>query len=201
MIAHATIGEQREAVLPRDPAPGGQFCCNGTRDTTSPTPSGDWCFLLARLRGYITRPTEMSSVELSWQFGSWKPPQELQWDRRQPARTWNRGYGNWGIYGVGSRFKTTGEHTADWEDLVRVVVNCSVYELAIALQLFVVTPYKRSINPITKPSTSTVTHTRDNISDCYNKYAITLLQFNLFSEEPGGGTGAGVCNTQLKGFW
>jgi hypothetical protein len=35
-------------------------------------------------------------------------------------------HGSWGICGVGSRYQTTGEGTADWEDLVRAVVNSSV---------------------------------------------------------------------------
>jgi hypothetical protein len=35
---------------------------------------------------------------------------------------------------VGNRYQaTTGEGTADWEDLVRAVVSCKVCELAIAL--------------------------------------------------------------------
>jgi hypothetical protein len=39
-----------------------------------------------------------------------------------------------GIYGDRSRYQaTTGEDTADWEELVRAVVNCRVCELAIAL--------------------------------------------------------------------
>jgi hypothetical protein len=45
---------------------------------------------------------------------------------------------------------TSGEDTADWEDFVRAVVNCRLYELATALQLLVVMScvYKCSINPI-----------------------------------------------------
>jgi hypothetical protein len=40
--------------------------------------------------------------------------------------------GNWRSYGVESRYQaTTGEHTVDWEDLLRAVVNCRVRELAI----------------------------------------------------------------------
>jgi hypothetical protein len=34
---------------------------------------------------------------------------------------------------VGIRHQETGEDTADWEDLVRAVVNCRLCELAIAL--------------------------------------------------------------------
>jgi hypothetical protein len=33
----------------------------------------------------------------------------------------------------GSKGMSTGEDTADWEDLVRAVVNCRVCELATAL--------------------------------------------------------------------
>jgi hypothetical protein len=47
---------------------------------------------------------------------------------------------------------TTGEDAAEWEDLVRAVVNCIVCELAIALQLLVVTICKCSINAITNPN-------------------------------------------------
>jgi hypothetical protein len=169
MIAHATeeqvtpavtsrtVGKLQEAVLPRGPTPGGQFRCNGTPDTTPPTSTEERCFLFGPLRGYITRPTEMfvewSGVELTVrrQLGSCS-------DRRQPASTWNREHGSWGIYGVGSRYQTTtGEHTADWEDLARIVINCTVCELTIALQLLVITIRKCSVNPITNPNPSTVT--------------------------------------------
>lgn len=37
---------------------------------------------------------------------------------------WRRESGNWGINSVGSRYQTTDEDTADWEVLVRVIVNC-----------------------------------------------------------------------------
>jgi hypothetical protein len=99
---HTKIGELREAVLPRGPAPGAQCRYNGTRDTTPPTSTEEQCFLLGPLRGYITRPTELNSVtgvESSWDFGIWKPSRELQWDRRQPVKTWSREHGIWGIYG------------------------------------------------------------------------------------------------------
>jgi hypothetical protein len=47
---------------------------------------------------------------------------------------WGREHGSWGSYGIGSRYQvTTGDDTADWEELVLAVVNCRVYELAIAL--------------------------------------------------------------------
>jgi hypothetical protein len=39
-----------------------------------------------------------------------------------------------GMSAVESRYQaTTGENTAHWEDILRAVVNCRVYELAIAL--------------------------------------------------------------------
>jgi hypothetical protein len=58
-----------------------------------------------------------------------------------------------GTSAIGSRYQTmTGEHTADWEDLVRAAVYCRVCELAIALSLLVVTICKCSVNPITNPN-------------------------------------------------
>jgi hypothetical protein len=49
-------------------------------------------------------------------------------DRRQPARTGAVEHGSWGSYDVESRNQaTTGEDTADWENLVRAVLNCSVW--------------------------------------------------------------------------
>jgi hypothetical protein len=43
-------------------------------------------------------------------------------------------HGRRGIYGVVSRYLAmTGEDTANWEDLVRAVLNCGVRELVIAL--------------------------------------------------------------------
>jgi hypothetical protein len=47
---------------------------------------------------------------------------------------------------------TTGEDTDDWEDLVNVVSNFWVCELAIALWLLIVTICKWSINQITNPN-------------------------------------------------
>jgi hypothetical protein len=86
------------------------------------------------------------------EFGSWKPvssARELQWDRRQPARTWSPEHGSWGIYSIGSRYQTTAsEDTADWEHFVRAVVNSRVCESATALLLFVVTFSKCSVNTI-----------------------------------------------------
>jgi hypothetical protein len=46
----------------------------------------------------------------------------------------------------------TGVNTAEWEVLVRAVVNCRVCELAITLQLCVVMICMCSINPITNPN-------------------------------------------------
>jgi hypothetical protein len=61
--------------------------------------------------------------------------------------------GSWGRYGIESIYQTTtGEDTADWEDWVRAVVNCRVFELAIALYLHVVTICKCSVCPITNPN-------------------------------------------------
>jgi hypothetical protein len=71
-----------------------------------------------------------------------------RWDSRHPARIEAAEYGSWVIYGVGSRYQTTSEDTADWEDLVGAVVNCRVCELAIALQLVVVTICKCAVNSI-----------------------------------------------------
>jgi hypothetical protein len=56
------------------------------------------------------------------------------WRSCQPASTGTTEHENWGIYSVGSRYQaTTGEDTADWEDLVHAVVNYKVCELVIAL--------------------------------------------------------------------
>jgi hypothetical protein len=63
---------------------------------------------------------------------------------RQPRRR--------GTSAVGNRCRATSVKTADWEDLVRSVVNCKVYELAIVLEWHVVTICKCSINPITSPN-------------------------------------------------
>jgi hypothetical protein len=59
-----------------------------------------------------------------------------------------------GTSAFGSRYQaTTGEDTAEQtEELVCAVVNYRVCELAIALQFFVVTIWKYSINPITNPN-------------------------------------------------
>jgi hypothetical protein len=49
---------------------------------------------------------------------------------------------------------------------MRAVMNCRVCELAIAPQLLVVAISKYSVNPITNPNLSIVTHMRDNIVTC-----------------------------------
>jgi hypothetical protein len=57
----------------------------------------------------------------------------------------------------------SGEDTADLEVLVLSVVNYRVCELVIELQFFVVTNRKFSVNQITYPNRSVVTHTGNNI--------------------------------------
>jgi hypothetical protein len=61
---------------------------------------------------------------------------------------------------------------------MRAVVNCRVCELAIALQLLVVTIHKRSINPIANPNP--VCSQRDNTND----HGITILEHEPFSRHP-----------------
>jgi hypothetical protein len=58
-----------------------------------------------------------------------------------------------GTSAIDSHYQTTaGEGIADWEDLVRAVVKWHMCDLAIALQLLVVTICKWSINSITNPN-------------------------------------------------
>jgi hypothetical protein len=53
---------------------------------------------------------------------------------------------------VGSRYQaTTGEDKADGEDIVCAVVNCKVFELAMALSLFVATSWPIKSNYQFKP--------------------------------------------------
>jgi hypothetical protein len=62
------------------------------------------------------------------------------------------------------------------------VVNCGVYELAIALELFVVTVSKSPTNPITNPTPSVVIHSRGSIfvtTDIPN-FGRKLLKFMSF---------------------
>jgi hypothetical protein len=58
---------------------------------------------------------------------------------------------------------------------VRAVVNCRVCELATALWLLLVTFCKSSVNPITNPNPSRVTHTRDSIM----KRLVTINRITL----------------------
>jgi hypothetical protein len=44
------------------------------------------------------------------------------------------------------------EYTADLGHLVRILVDCRMCELSIALQLLVFTISKRSMNPIKRPN-------------------------------------------------
>jgi hypothetical protein len=108
------------------------------------------------------RPTEFGSVSaVQWSelVGEWV--RELL--RFSPCELLLLEAGSWstwlvrksrvrGSSAVGSRYQTTVENTADWEDIVRAVVNCRVCELAKALYLLVVTICKCSINPITNPN-------------------------------------------------
>jgi hypothetical protein len=69
--------------------------------------------------------------------------------RRSPQRSWTRKLGNLRRW---NRNQATCEDTADWEHIVRAIVNCSVCELATTLYVLVVTICKRTINPITNPN-------------------------------------------------
>jgi hypothetical protein len=74
-----------------------------------------------------------------------KGHEELVCDGRQPETAGAAEHGGWGIYGVGSRYQAIIRvDTADWDDLVRAVVSCSVCELAIGLELVVATVCKES---------------------------------------------------------
>jgi hypothetical protein len=83
-----------------------------------------------------SRPCEL----LLWEAGSWGTGTVQEHRAR-------------GKSAVGNRFQaTTGENTADWEDLVRTVVNCWVCKLATAVKLLIVAICKLSLNPITNPN-------------------------------------------------
>jgi hypothetical protein len=69
--------------------------------------------------------------------------------RAGQARTGAMVHGIWGSYDVRSRYQATGEDTPNWENLLRPLVNCIKCELAIALEIFLLTICKCSINPIT----------------------------------------------------
>jgi hypothetical protein len=59
------------------------------------------------------------------------------------------------------RQATTSEDTADWEDLLRAVVNCRVCELVKVLQLHVV---NLQVLQLPIQTLSTVTHTCDQLA-------------------------------------
>jgi hypothetical protein len=69
------------------------------------------------------------------------------------AEQYGREHRSWGSYGIERRYQAiTGKDTTDWEDFVCAVVNCRLLELAIALQLLVITTCKCSINPVANPN-------------------------------------------------
>jgi hypothetical protein len=53
--------------------------------------------------------------------------------------------------------------TAQWEGLIRAVVNWRVSELAIVLQLLVVASFESPVNQITNSNTISSHYVRDNI--------------------------------------
>jgi hypothetical protein len=57
---------------------------------------------------------------------------------------------------------TAGVDTADLEELVRTLIKCIVCELAVALELIVVTSFKSPLNPITNPHPMSSHLTRDS---------------------------------------
>jgi hypothetical protein len=140
------------SVLPHDPAPGRQCHCNGTHDTMLPTSTEERCFLLGLLRGYIAQPTELSSVSgvewVGWWVVRHLPASKDVNMEAEKLQHWK---------------PLPGNNRWIWEDLVHAVVNCWVCQLAAVLQLLVVMFCKCSINLITNPTPSIVTHTRDNI--------------------------------------
>jgi hypothetical protein len=76
---------------------------------------------------------------------------------------YGREHGSWGNCGFGSRYQaTTSEDTADWEDLVRAVVNSRVCESAMALQLLVVRICKLSKIQLPIQTPYITTDARDN---------------------------------------
>jgi hypothetical protein len=88
------------------------------------------------------RPTDLPTDHVRCEIG------DSQWGREAVEQ------GSWGTYGVGSHYQTTNEDTADWEDVVHVVRNCSVCEWAIC---------KHSVNPIRIQTLSIVTPSRDSM--------------------------------------
>jgi hypothetical protein len=61
-------------------------------------------------------------------------------------------HGSCGIYAVRSRYQTTEQAAADWKDLVLTLAKCGLCEVAIALELPIVTSFKSPIIPITIPN-------------------------------------------------
>jgi hypothetical protein len=57
----------------------------------------------------------------------------------------------------------TGEGTVNRKGLVCAVVICKVWKLAIVLQLIIVMICKWSLNAISNPNPSIITHTRDSL--------------------------------------
>jgi hypothetical protein len=55
-------------ALPQSPATGGQCHCNGTRGTKPPTSTGERCFLLGLLLGYIAQLTKLYLVGRSYEL-------------------------------------------------------------------------------------------------------------------------------------
>jgi hypothetical protein len=99
------------------------------------------CFLCGPCRDVLSRQAELSEVNSSWWVSEWvtgllrlSSCDPLLW----AAGSWGTGIvrepRGRGTSAVGSRHAAaTGEDTTNWENSVRVVVNCSVCILAIAL--------------------------------------------------------------------
>jgi hypothetical protein len=91
----------------------------------------------------------------------------------------------WETPAAGSRYQaTTGEDTADWEDLVCAVLNCRMCEWAIALLLLAVPICKSSINPITNPNPLySHNHTPDSMIKLKAKLSLGLIKRTPGHEE------------------
>jgi hypothetical protein len=109
------------------------------------------CFLWSPCRDYITRSRWDFERVLRQQWeeqevGARRKPLWEKLVRQSPASKESE-HGSWRSYGIGSRYQAkTGEDTADWEVFVSSVVNCTMCELAIALD-------KCAVNSITIPDT------------------------------------------------
>jgi hypothetical protein len=114
-------------------------------------------FSVDPLRGSIARPSEFISVSaVQWSIveSNWESTVVGQSQAGKNVSTEAEDI-------VGSLYQTTGEHTANWEDLS----VCRVCELAIALESLVVRICKCSINQITNPDpVCSHTQRRDNIN-------------------------------------